>query len=264
MEVAGSALIFSREPLDGALAAVRGLGFRTVELAALEGWAHIAPSRVADDPAAETRRVAAALTAADLRPVAVNAGLGTEDPDEGRRRARALFEMAAALGVPVVTLPAPGGAAGLGAAAAQLRPLVEDAAYHGLTLAVETHMGAVTERPDAAALLCGEVPGLRLTLDPSHYWAGPAQGRGWRACIPFVAHVHLRDAGLGGWPQIQVWPGRGAVDFGAVHAALREVRYEGARSVEYIDTLPVAAAEVGAGAAEAAAEMARQAGGWGA
>lgn len=122
----------------------------------------------------------------------------------------------------------------------------------------------MTERPDAAALLCGEVPALRLTLDPSHYWAGPDQGRGWWACIPFVAHVHLRDAGLGGWPQIQVWPGRGAVDFGAVHEALREAGYEGARSVEYIDTLPVGAAEGGGGAAEAAAEMARGAGGWGA
>ena len=262
MAVAGSALIFSREPLERALAGVRRLGFATVELAALEGWAHVAPSRVADDPAGETGRVAAALTAAELRPVAINAGLGTEDPAEGRRRARALFGMAAALGVPVVTLPAGAAGAGPGAAAARLRPFVEEAAALGVTLAVETHMGAVTELPAAAAALCADVPGLRLTLDPSHFWAGSAQGGPWRACIADVAHVHLRDAGLGGWPQIQVWPGRGAVDFAAVAAALREAGYRGTQSVEYIDTLPVALAEGRGGAAEAAAEMARQAAAW--
>lgn len=258
-EVSGSALIFSREPLEAALTAVRNLGFGTVELGALEGWAHIAPSRVAADPAGETRRVSAALAAADLRPVAINAALGTEDAEEGRRRGRALFGLAAALGVAVVTLPAGAGAAG---AAARLRPLVAEAAERGVTVAVETHIGAITERPGAAAALCREVPGLRLTLDPSHYWAGPAQGRGWQICVPFVAHLHLRDAGTGGWPQIQVWPGLGAVDFAAVHAALAAAGYAGARSVEYIDTLPVARDEAGGGAAAAAAEMARQARAW--
>ena len=259
MEVAGSTLSFSRAPLAEALAGLAGMGFRTVELAALEGWAHIAPSRLADDLTGEVDRVREALAATGMRPVAINAGLGVGEPGEQLRRGAALFRFAAALDVPVVTLPAGAVAAGLDRAGAALRPLLAAAARSGVTLAVETHMGAVTERPADAASLCGDLPGLRLTLDPSHYWAGPAQGTGWAAVVPFVAHVHLRDAGLGGWPDIQVWPGRGAVDFAAVRAALRAAGYGGRMSVEYIDSMPV---KDGPGAAEAAAEMLRQAGIW--
>lgn len=260
MEVAGSTLMFSRAPLDEALSSVAGLGFTTVELAALEGWAHIAPSRLADDFAGELERVRRALGAAGLRAVALNAGLGTEDAAEQVRRARGLFRLAAALNAPVVTLPAGSAAAGLDAAVARLRPLLEEAVRSGVTLSVETHMGAVTEQPATAAALCRALPDLRLTLDASHYWAGPAQGRGWEITLPFVAHVHLRDAGLGGWKEIQVWPGRGNVDFSAVNAGLRRAGYGGCWSVEYIDSMAV---KDGQAAAEAAAEMVRLAATWG-
>ena len=261
MRVAGSALTFSREPLGEALAALRRLGFECVELAALHGWAHIDPSRLADDPEAETAAVRLALARAGVRAVGINAGLGAAAAAQRQRRAHALFRLAAACGIPVVTLPAGPAADGAAAAAGDLRPLVHAAAQYGVTLAVETHIGAVTQDPAAAAALCRAVPGLRLTLDPSHYWAGPAQGLGWEAAVPYVAHVHLRDAGLGGWPEIQSWPGRGAVDFPAVDGALRAAGYAGARAVEYIDTLPVSG---GGTAAEAAVEMARRAEAWGA
>lgn len=261
MQVAGSALTFSREPLGEAMDALRRLGFERVELAALQGWAHIDPSRLADDPEAQTAAVRLALAGAGVRAVALNAGLGDAAAAERQRRAQALFRLAAACGIPVVTLPAGPAGGGAAAAAADLRPMVGAAARHGVTLAVETHIGSVTQDPAAAAALCRAVPGLRLTLDPSHYWAGPAQGLGWEAAVPYVAHVHLRDAGLGGWPEIQVWPGLGAVDFAAVCGALRAAGYVGAHAVEYIDTLPVSG---GGTAPEAAVEMARRAEAWGA
>ena len=258
--MAGSTLTFSRAPLAEALRGVAGLGFTAVELAALEGWAHVAPSRLLDDFPGELERVRQTLSASGLRPVAINGGLGAAEAREVARRARALFRLALGLGVSVVTMPAGPAEAGLDAAADHLRPLVEEATRYGVVLSVETHMGAVTEEPAAAAALCRMLPGLRLTLDPSHYWAGPARGRGWEATLPYVAHVHLRDAGLGGWEEIQVWPGRGAVDFATVDSALRRTGYTGARAVEYIDSLPVTG---GRGAAEAAAEMARLAETWG-
>lgn len=262
MEVAGSSLTFSQAPLDEALHGLTRLGFVTVELAAIEGWAHIAPSRLVADFAGELAGVRRALAAAGLRAVAINAGLGTEDAAAQGCRAGALFQLAVALRIPVVTLPAGSAQAGPAAAQAHLRPLLAEAVRHGVTLAVETHMGAVTEQPAAAVALCRALPGLRLTLDPSHYWAGPAQGRGWEATLPLVAHVHLRDAGFGGWPEIQVWPGRGAVDFPAVRAALSRAGYLGGQAIEYIDSLPVQDGPDGRGAAEAAAEMARQSASW--
>ncbi len=256
MTPAGSTLIFSRRLLGDALLGLAHLGFGTVELAALEGWAHVAPSRLVTDFEIEMAGVRRGLVDAGLRPVAINAGLGTADPAERHRRACALFDLAAALGVGVVTLPAGPAADGAAAAVATLRPLLEEARARGVTLAVETHIGAVTERPAAAVALCLELPGLRLTLDPSHYWAGPAQQRGWRDTIPFVAHVHLRDAGLGGWDEIQMWPGRGSIDFALVASELRQAAYTGDWAVEYIDTLPVRG---GPGAAAAAAALLAQA-----
>ncbi len=259
MRAAGSTLTFSRSPLPEALAGLAALGYTTVELAALEGWAHVAPSRLAADFPAEAAAVRRALAVAPLRVTALNAGLGDVDGAEGLRRAAALFRLAATLGALVVTLPAGPSGAPLDAAAGRLQPLVAEAARYGVTLSVETHIGALTEDPAAAVALCRRVPGLKLTLDPSHYWAGPSQGQGWEVVLPYVAHVHLRDAGLGGWDAIQVWPGKGAVDFRRVAAALSAVGYRGGCAVEYIDTLPV----VGGGtAAAASAEMARQAEAW--
>ena len=43
-------------------------------------------------------------------------------------------------------------------------------------MTIETHIGQVTEDPAVAAEIARRVPGLGLTLDPSHYYAGPLQG----------------------------------------------------------------------------------------
>jgi sugar phosphate isomerase/epimerase len=266
VRLAGSTLTFSRAPLSVALEGLARLGFRYVELAAHEGWAHIGPARLAADVAAGVAEVRRALAEAGLQAVALNAGLGRADPGEQRRRAAALARLAAEVGAVVLTVPAapsPRGEetfAAAGAEIARLEGLLGAVRPYGVVLAVEGHLGTLTEHPATAAALCRAVPGLKLTLDPSHYWAGPAGGRGWEEVLPFVAHVHLRDAGRGGWAEIQVAPGRGQVDFPAVLAALRAAGYDGACAVEYIDTLPVAG---GTGAAEAAAEMARLARSWG-
>ena len=62
---------------------------------------------------------------------------------------------------------------------------------------VATHIGTLTENPDTAVELCQRVPGLGLTLDPSHFIAGPNQGRNFDHVFPHVRHVHLRDTGRG-------------------------------------------------------------------
>jgi sugar phosphate isomerase/epimerase len=86
------------------------------------------------------------------------------------------------------------------------------------------------------------VPGLGLTLDASHYYAGPNQGADFSAVLPFVRHVHLRDAGAD-WAHIQVPAGSGRVDFGDIVRRLHALDYGGKFAIEYIDTIPVAAGE---------------------
>lgn len=263
-EVAASSLTFSRLPLAEALRAAARLGFRSVELAAHEGWAHLSPGRLAERRDAVGEEVAQALAAAGLRLVAINAGFGHADATRHLALVDGLCGLTAALGGTVVTIPAaaPPTAGAFAAAAAEIRrleSLVAVARRHGVALAVECHMGALTEVPATAAALCRAVPGLRLTLDPSHYWAGPAQGLGWEAVLPHVVHVHLRDAGTGGWEQIQMSVGHGRVDFPAVIGALGAAGYRGTYAEEYIDSIPIAG---GGEAAEQAVAMARAAEEW--
>lgn len=255
MRLAGSTLTFSRLTLKDALGGLVQLGFSEVELAALEGWAHLSPARLAVD-ADMAAEVASTLEQAQVRAVAINAGLGTHEPQAQGERLAALARLAARLGATVITIPA--GAAWNSGERDRLAALVAAVRPFGRTLAVECHMGAFTEDPAVAVAACRAVPGLRLTLDASHYWAGPAQGRGWEAVVPFVAHVHLRDAGTGGWKEIQVAPGRGRVDFAAVLACLRSVGYTGAFAEEYIDTIAVGGGGTAAEAAEAIARLAQQ------
>ena len=254
MKLAGSTLTFSRRPLPEALGALARLGFTEMELAALEGWAHVSPARLAGDPQVADE-VVRTVEGAGLRTVAINSGLGTSDPQQQCGRLTALARLAERLGATVVTVPA--GRVLDEAEILRLRRLVEVVGPGPVALAVECHMGALTEDPAAAVAACRAVPGLRLTLDPSHYWAGPAQGRAWEVVAPFVAHVHVRDAGTGGWQQIQVAPGMGQVDFPAVVRCLCGVGYSGAYAEEYIDTLPVAGGLTAEEAAARAAEWAR-------
>ena len=58
----------------------------------------------------------------------------------------------------------------------RLRKLVEIASLEGAVVGLKTQIGRMTQDPDTAVVLCDNVKGLRLTLDPSHYITGPHQG----------------------------------------------------------------------------------------
>ncbi|MDQ3700723.1 MAG: sugar phosphate isomerase/epimerase [Chloroflexota bacterium] len=249
-----STLGWSKAPLEEAFAGIAALGFGQVDLALHEGWAHIDPSDIAEGGATRVReaaqRVRALVSRHDMKGVsAMNVGLRTRDPAEQRRRLAAVCDLAAALGVTVITLGAAPRGTPLEDEAARLRALLPEGAARGVQLTVETHTKQVTELPADAVRLCQEVPGLGLTLDASHYYAGPNGGADFAAVLPYVRHVHLRDAGSD-WDHIQVAAGTGLVDFDRLVGRLHDLGYGGKFAIEYIDSFPVAAV---AGVAAAAA-----------
>jgi sugar phosphate isomerase/epimerase len=87
-----------------------------------------------------------------------------------------------------------------------------------------TEMGTVTEEPAAALELCKRVPGLGLTLDPSHYIAGQKEARDFDMLYPYIRHVRLRDTGRGP-NQFQVRVGQGEVEYGRIVSQLARHRY---------------------------------------
>ena len=239
--VAASALAYSKLPLETALERIARLGIPYVDLAFHENWAHVNPSYVADNFDAALERVASALSRARIVPVSFNAGLGTNDLDEACRRLEAVARLARALSVRTITLPAPPTGSSLDEEAGRLERLAQAVASHDVQLTVETHVRQLTEDPETAAKLAERlsgagINGVGLTLDPSHYFAGPAQGRGWEAVLPHVRHVHLRDAGAS-WSEIQMPVGQGRVPFREILAALRAHGYCGDFVAEYIDSI---------------------------
>jgi sugar phosphate isomerase/epimerase len=110
----------------------------------------------------------------------------------------------------------------------RLRKLVKIASLEGALVAMRTQIGSMTEDPDTAVVLCDNVRGLGLTLDPSHYIAGPWQGRDYSKVLPYVYHVRLRDTTKA---QLQVRVGKGEVDYGRLITDLQQVGYKGALSV---------------------------------
>jgi sugar phosphate isomerase/epimerase len=242
-----SSLGWSKRPLEEAVAAIGALDFGQVDLAVHEGWAHLNPSHLAAGGAGATAREAARIEGLIARHQmkrvsAFNAGIRVTTPAEQERQLAAVCRLAEALGVPVICTGAARRGTPVEDEVARLKALVPVAADRGVQLTVETHTNQITEMPDAAARLCELVPGLGLTLDASHYYAGPNQGADYSAVLPFVKHVHLRDAGADR-EHIQVPAGAGRVDFGWIVRRLHETGYDGKFAIEYIDSIRIVAGE---------------------
>ena len=234
--VAASALAFSKLPLEEALGRIARLGIPFVDLAFHEGWAHLDPSEVAKDVGAAIARVKAALAQTGVVPTSFNVGLGTTEPEEEVKRLAAVAEVAGAVGVRTLTLPAARKGTPVEREIERLRRLVEVARPYEVCVTIETHVGQVTEDPAVAAEIARSVPGLGLTLDPSHYYAGPLQSGDFEAVLPYVRHVHLRDAGKS-WDEIQLPTGSGRVEFRRLFQLLSRQGYTGDFVAEYIDSV---------------------------
>lgn len=226
MRVGCSTLLFTRRPLAEACQSIATLGFRYVDLAVHEGWAHVNPTSIARDFERSLAAVQGAL--GPLQVVSCNAS---------RHEPEATIRLAAALKAPVVTFPAAPPSAPWEEEVAALQRLVAVGKEAGVQVTVETHTDQLTEEPAAACRLCEEVPGLGLTLDPSHYLSGPHQGKEFGVVYPHVRHLHVRDAGRGGWPENMVEFGRGQVPWASVLAGLRGVGYDEGITIEYIDSV---------------------------
>jgi sugar phosphate isomerase/epimerase len=226
--VACSTLCFARYPLERALRIIGELEFSKLDVAIHERGPHLKPSEVAADVglAAQHIRIGPSLT-----PAAFSVEIEADDPDEYQLQLRAICRLARMSTVSIITMTA---GTALDAEAARLRPLVRLAENEGIVLTVATRSGTVTEYPDAAVELCEQVPGLGLTLDPSHYIAGPHGGQPFDQVYPYVRHVHLRDTGKGP-EQLQVRVGAGEVEYGKVIAQLSRQGYERLLSVAIYD-----------------------------
>jgi sugar phosphate isomerase/epimerase len=230
-----SSLVRCKQSTDDALRVVSAMGFKWVDLACLNWAPHVSVPRLMEDFEKEAGRVEAALKGNGLRV----ANLTFDGPDvrpfdQYEREFAALAKLAARLKARLINIMAPSAKADRDEMVRRLRKLQAAASQAGVLLTIETHCDQLTERPADALWLCRQVPGLGLTLDPSHYFAGPNQGANFDALYPFVQGTGFRAGGMS-WKEIQRPWGKGPIDFAAVARKLESAGYRGFYVAEYIE-----------------------------
>lgn len=228
--VACSTLCFSRSALDEALRTIREMRFTKADLAIHEMGPHVTPAEVVTDFARVTQR----LKAANLPLAAIHLDTGSAAPDVARAQLHAVARLARVSATPLLTVPAAAVGSDFDAEVDRLRAWVKVANIEGIILTVETHHATVTGDPLGAAELCRRVPGLGLTLDPSHYQVGPHGAVEHDALFPFVRHVRLRDSGKTP-AQFQVRIGQGELEYGRIVSLLERCKYDRALTVDIRD-----------------------------
>ncbi len=231
MFVACSTQSFARLPLERSLRLMAELEFSKVDVAICEHGSHLKPSEVADDLANAALRI---RIGPSLTPAAFSVEFDVPDDAEYHRQFNAICRLARATAVTTLTIPVASSGAGVDAEVERLRHLAHLAQTEGLILTVPTRIGTLTELPKVARELCDRVPGLGLTLDPSHYINGPHQGASYDELFPYVRHVQLRDTGKAPG-KFQVRVGQGEIEYGRIISQLERCRYDRLLSVALHD-----------------------------
>lgn len=201
------------------------LEFTTVEIALRENQSPLSPSRIAAEfeKAIHLSRRSHRLEVCSYD-VHIDA-MGEEHYEQ--------FESICKLGkaTKVVTLTIPSGELGtpFNEEVERLQRLVTIAEGEGVRVAMKSQIGRLSEDPDTVKVLCDNVHGLGLTLDPSHYMCGPHAHKNLDKIMPYVFHVHLRDSKK---DQLQVRVGQGELEYGRVVTQLSKVGYSQALSIQ--------------------------------
>ena len=193
---------------------------------------HLTPADVAADPARCARML---RYTSSVTPAALNLEFEPNlDHDTFIAQFEAICKLARTLGIATLTMPAAPSNTSLEHEATRLKELVLLAETYGVVLTVETRIGTLTELPGLAVKLCERVPGLGLTLDPSHYICGPNQNKSYDQVYPYVKHVHLRDTGLSP-DKMQVRVGQGEIEYSRIITQLEKHHYNRVLTVEIVD-----------------------------
>jgi sugar phosphate isomerase/epimerase len=112
-----------------------------------------------------------------------------------------------------------------------LQRLVALAESEGVRVAIKSQVGCLSEDPDTVVVLCDNVPGLGVTLDPSHYLCGRSGPRNYDRLLKYTYHVQLRDSTR---TELQVRIGQGEIEYGRLISLLLKSGYDRALSVSIV------------------------------
>jgi sugar phosphate isomerase/epimerase len=228
--VAASTECFGSLPLADAVTKLGDLEYTSVEIAVHEGGVQIKPSQVAADVekaishCRDTHRLDIVAYSVDIHATG----------EEYYKQFLAICRLAKSTKVVTLTVPSCELGTPFNEEVERLRKLVAIAANEGVRVGIRSQVGRLSQDPDTVVVLCDNVKGLGLTLDPSHYICGPHAGRSIDKLMKYVFHVHLRDTKK---DQLQVRIGQGEIEYGRLIQQLQRVNYTRALSV-HITEMP--------------------------
>jgi len=222
--VAASTECFGDLSLPLALERLADLEYTSVELALYEDANQLRPSQVA---ANVEEAVATCRNTQRLDVVAFDTRI-TAEKAAHYEQFTAICRLAKA--AKVVTLSVPSAELGtpFNEEVEHLRRLVDIATLHGVRVGLKSQLGRLSQDPDTVMVLCDNVKGLGLTLDPSVYIFGPYQGRSIDKVMKYVYHLQLRDTNK---KAFQVRVGQGDIEYGRLISQLQKLHYHRALSV---------------------------------
>ena len=217
MFVAASTECFPELPLDAALERLVDLEYNRVEIALVEHGHQLKPSQV---HANLEDAIAACRETHRLTPVAYIFDSDAEGAPYYEQFS-ACCKLAKATKVVTITVPSGELGTPFNAEIERLRELVRIGSLDGVQVGLKTETGRMSQDPDTAMVLCDNVKGLAITLDPSHFIFGP-NGRDYDQIFKYVIHLQLRDTTK---DKLQVRVGQGEVEYGRLVTQLGKFRY---------------------------------------
>lgn len=232
MIVSASTECFFDLSLTKALERLADLEYTSVELAIFEDGDQLKPSQVLADVEGA---VALCRNSRRLDVVAFDVRI-TAEKEAHYEQFTAICRMAKAAKVVTLTIPSAEKGTPFNEEVEHLRRLVDIATLHGVRVGLKSQVGRMSEDPDTVMVLCDNVKGLGLSLDPSHYIFGPLQGRSFDKIMKYVYHVQLRDTSK---KAFQVRVGQGEVEYGRITTILQKQKYNRALSVNITEMADV-------------------------
>ncbi len=224
MFVAASTECWPDKEFHEAIEVLQDLEFATIEIDIHERGGHIKPSDVIEDPERAAKFIRGGHRL-DISGYSVQLDSTGEDHYEDFHQ---ICRMAKATKVANLFVPSAELGTPFNEEVEHLQKLVQTAETEGIRVAVRSQLGCLSEDPDTLMVLCNNVDGLGISLDPSVYVTGSAKGKNLDKILKYVYNVHLRDSRP---DKFQVSVGQGEIDYGKIVTQLERDKYDRALTV---------------------------------
>lgn len=237
MFVAASTLCWPDHELQAAIELLQDLDFTAVEIAVQESVGPVRPDELLEDEdrAVQILRSSHRMDISGYRLELASTGA------KHYEQFHAMCRIAKATKVVNISVPSAERGTPFNEEVEHLQKLVTIAEGEGVRTSVRCMLGCLSEDPDTLLVLCNNVDGLGVALDPSVSTVAAGEnaaiakamavGKGFDQLLKFVTNVQLRDTRK---DQFQVSVGQGEIDYGKIVTQLEREKYKRALTVDMV------------------------------